>query len=45
MYIPINTPQGGGVNIASFSAMENINQCLVNFQQWFISAQRYKNKD
>jgi len=22
MYIPINTPQGGGVDIASFSAIE-----------------------
>jgi hypothetical protein len=32
MYIPINNPQGGGVDISSFLAMQNINQCLVNLQ-------------
>jgi len=32
MYIPIKKKQGGGVDISSFSAMENINQCPVNSQ-------------
>jgi hypothetical protein len=30
-YIPISIPQGGDENIPSFSAMENINEYLVNF--------------
>jgi hypothetical protein len=32
MYISTNNPQGGGADVSSFSAMKNINQCLVNFQ-------------
>jgi hypothetical protein len=32
MYIPINNPQDGGVDISSFSTKKNTNQCLVNFQ-------------
>jgi len=43
-YIPTRNQQGGGVDISSFSAMENINQRLVNFQEAFIPTQQYKNK-
>jgi hypothetical protein len=33
VYIPIRNPQGGGVDISSFSAMKKINQCSVNVKK------------